>query len=437
MHPATAKALTHTALWVLLVLPLFLALLQARGSDFADTAAVLNWLGRLTGIAGLTCLLLAAALIIRVPGFDRLFGGLISLWKIHHRLGAASLLLLLAHPLLLAFAAADVSLAAAVDTLFPPGGSLPAWFGWGALIVMMVFLAPSFAFFGQPDYQRWKWVHRLSGAALLLALAHTLMVGRTLPPPTDVLLWLGLTALAIAALAYRLVFSRHLGRRRYRVAGLAHPANNVVELSLAREDRPLRYRAGQFVYLTPYDENLAAGYAEEHPYTLSSSPTEKELRLAIKDLGDSSRALQNVTPGSLMRVEGPYGDFFPERFGRELWIAGGIGITPFLARARHPAATGATADIVLVFCVQDEPRALYREEFEALARASESFAFVLHFFYREGTLNTAFLQRHCPDFAERDAYICGPLPLIALAKRLLLSGGSRSERIFTEEFVLL
>ena len=437
MHPSVARALAHSILWALLILPFFLALLQARGPDLADAASVLNWLGRLAGIVGLTCLLLAAALIIRVRGFDRLFGGLTSLWKIHHRLGAASFLLLLAHPLLLSFAALDVSISAAVDILFPPRGSAQAFYGWSALIIMMVFMAPTFAFFGQPPYQRWKWVHRTSGAAVVLALVHTLMVGRTFPSPLDRLLWLGLAALAAGAIAYRFVFSRGLGRRRYRIVDVAHPANNVVELSLEAEGRPLHYRAGQFVYLTPYDRNLAAGYAEEHPYTLSSSPTEKHLRIAIKDLGDSSRALQHVTPGSSVQVEGPYGDFFPDRFGRELWLAGGIGITPFLGRARFLAAKGEPADVVLIYGVQDEARALFRAELEGIAQAHEGFVLALHFFYREGPLNREFLERHCPDFAERSAYLCGPSTQMDLARHVLLAGGSDAERIFTEEFVLL
>jgi predicted ferric reductase len=437
MHPAIARAMAYTGLWLLLVLPLFLALLQVRGPDFESTGTVLNLLGRLAGIAGFTCLLVAAVLIIRVPGFDRLFGGLTTLWKIHHRLGGAALLLLLAHPLLLSFAAADVSLSAAVDVLFPPGGSVAAWFGWSALVFLMIFLAPSFAFFGQPDYQRWKLVHRLSAPAAVLGLLHTLLAGQTLPPPSSWLVWFGLAGLAAAAFAYRFLFSRHLGRRSYRVAHIARPANDVVELSLEAEGRRLHYLAGQFIYLTPYDRSLPAGFAEEHPYTLSSSPTEKQLRVAIKDRGTSSRALQHITPGSRVQVEGPYGDFFRRHFGRELWIAGGIGIAPFLSRARHLAATGEPADIVLLFMVQDQARALFHDELEALASARENFVLVLHYFYIEGPLTIEFLERHCPDFAARDAYICGPLPLISLAQRLLLAGGSQVERISTEEFALL
>lgn len=437
VRPATAKRIARLVLRALLVLPLVLALLQTTASDMATTGAILNWAGRMTGITGLTCLLLAAALIVRVPGFDRLFGGLTKLWKSHHRLGATALLLLFAHPLLLAFAAAEVSLAAAAETLLPPAADWPSWLGWGALLVMMAFLAPSFAFFGEPDYQRWKWLHRLSGLAVALAIVHTLWLTRSLPAAWSWIVWIGLALLAVAAVLYRSVFSRHVGRRPYAVSAVAHPANNVVELTLEARSWPLLYRPGQFVYLTPRDKSLAAGHAEEHPYTLSSAPGEAVLRVTIKDLGDASRALQHVAPGTKVDIEGPYGDFFPDHVGTELWIAGGIGITPFLSRARHIAATGASVDVRLIFCVQDEPRALFLGEFQRLADSIEGFTLTMHFFYREGPLTGAFIERHCQDAGLREAYICGPKPLISLARHLLAGVGVPDDRIHTEEFVLL
>lgn len=435
--PVTAKRIAMPVLWLLLSAPLVLALFQTSAADTASIGALLNWAGRLTGIAGLTCLLLSAALIVRVPGFDRLFGGLTKLWMIHHRLGAAALLLLLAHPLLLAFAAADVSVTAAAATLLPPAGDWAAWLGWWALLAMMAFLAPTFAFFGEPDYQRWKWLHRLSGLAVVLAIVHTLALTRSLPETWSRVVWLGLALLAVFAVLYRFVFSRHIGRLRYSVSAVAHPANNVVELTLEPDARPLVYRPGQFVYLTPRDKSLAAGHAEEHPYTLSSAPGEPALRVAIKDLGDASRALQHVAAGTRVQIEGPYGDFFPDRVGKELWIAGGIGITPFLSRARHIAATGACTDVQLIYCVQDEPRALFLEELQQLADSIEGFTLTMHFFYREGPLTADFIERHCEDVALRSAYICGPTPLITLARHLLPGAGVRHDRIHTEEFALL
>ena len=429
----------NVLIWVSVVLIGAGSLMAVSLEQPGSIAEVLDALGRVTAIAGLMLLLLAAALSARVPGFDRWFGGLTRLWKTHHWLGAGSLVLLLAHPLLLALAASSDGLNAAVALLFPPLDQWQIWSGWLALLLMMVFLAPSFAFFGNPDYQRWKRVHRLAGPAVVLALVHAWQYGRTLPGEADKWLWLVLAALAVGAVAWRFVFSRRIGRLRYKVARVIGVANNLVELVLAPAGRRrLEYEAGQFVYMAPFDRGLSAGYGEEHPYTLSSSPDEDRLRIAIKDLGDASRALQTIRPGSRVTIEGPYGDFFPEREPeKQLWIAGGIGITPFLARARHLARRGRAADIRLVYCVQDEARARFHDELHTIADELAGFEVIPHLFYRQGPLDAAFLDARVPDLIEREAFICGPPGLNGLARRLLIGAGIGRGHIHTEEFELL
>lgn len=429
--------------WLLAMTPIAIAALHLAAGDASSAGAMLNALGRLAGIGGLAFLLVSAALSCRVPGFDRPFGGLTKLWRTHHRLGGTAFLLVLAHPVLLALAAAEVSPLAAGRTLVPAQLDWGAASGWLALLAMMVFLAPSFAFFGEPEYQRWRHVHRLAAAAVIAALGHTGLLARTIAEPLNTVLW-GLLALAaVSSVAYRLVFSRRVGRLPYTVAEVARPANAIVELSLEPKAQALSHLPGQFVYLTPYDRALSAGYGEEHPYTLSSSPREKRLRVAIKDLGDASRAMQHIAVGSEVRIEGPYGDFFPRAgFGRpELWIAGGIGITPFLARARHFATDAehmaAPADAALIYCVQDETRAHFRDELEALAAQVPGFRVTMHYYYREGPLRHEFLAQHCADFVDREAFLCGPVQLMSLATQILTDAGTPANRIHSEEFTLL
>lgn len=425
--------------WLIAIVPAVIALLQLRAADLAGAGAVLNALGRLTGIGGLAFLLVAAVLSCRVPGFDRRFGGLTKLWQTHHKLGGVAFVLVLAHPVLLALGAADVSTLAAARTLVPERFDWGTTWGWAALLVMIVFLAPSFAFFGEPEYQRWRNLHRLAAVAVVAALAHTWLVARTLAEPLNLVLWGLLAGAAVAAVGYRIIFSRRIGRLRYVVDSIARPANNIVELSLAPAGNALAYEPGQFVYLAPYDRALGAGYGEEHPYTLSSSPTEDRLRVAIKDLGDASRALGDISVGSEVRLEGPYGDFFPrtESGAAELWIAGGIGITPFLARARHMAAVAERVDAHLIYCVQDEARAHFRDELERLAARIPGFEITMHFFYSEGPLQHEFIARHCPDYAQRTVYLCGPVPLMSQATRVLTTAGVARKRIHSEEFTLL
>lgn len=430
--------IAHVLLWGLGLLPLLVGWIALPSGSFNGASASLNSLGRLAGIGGLGLFLVAAIVSFRIPNFDRLFGGLTKLWQTHHSMGAVSFLMLLAHPLLLALSAAEISPATAVVVLFPPSSGLAVWLGWGALLLMMAFLASSFAFFGPPKYQRWKKIHRLAGVAAVLALIHTLWLERTIPEPWSSLIWLALAATAIAALLYGLVFGRRASQYRYTVADVATPANNVVELSLDPVGKALRYAAGQFVYLSHYDGKLPAGYGEEHPYTLSSSPGESRLRIAIKDLGDASRAIQDIHRGSEVRVVGPYGAFFPAtNSDRELWIAGGIGITPFLGRARDLVSRGEVVDIQLIYCVQDEARALFAEELRHLMARIPGFCLTLHYFYKDGPLSTDFVRYHCVDCSERQVYVCGPAPLLKLAREVVLGAGVRRGNFHSEEFNLI
>ncbi|MFU8830647.1 MAG: ferric reductase-like transmembrane domain-containing protein [Wenzhouxiangella sp.] len=440
MPPHAARLLV----WCLALVPLLAFLLGLGSPDFANAAAVLNMLGRLTGVLGLAFLLLAAALSARVPGFDQPFGGLTKLWNTHHLLGAASLMLLLAHPLLLSLAAAGYGQHLAVATLFPPLSDHATWIGWLALVLMMIFLAPSFSFFGHPKYERWKRVHSLAGLVVILALVHTVMFSRTMPAGLDIIVWSLFALLAVGAVAWRFIFSRRAGRLTHTVTKVEQVANNVVELTLEPRNRTLAYQAGNFVYMTPHDPELSAGRGEEHPYTLSSSPLEASPRIAIKDLGDASRAIQSIRVGTTVSLEGPYGRFFPtdgRRKDPELWVAGGIGITPFLARMRHIKALdhngGLGGDIHMIYAVQDEARALYAAELEQLAAEIPGFGLTFHFFYREGPISPDFLHQTCPDFQQRAIYICGPLPLNHLVQNHLREAGVSQARIHTEEFELL
>lgn len=431
------KKIAAAALLLSMLLPAALAL-ALYPLPLADAAGWLQAAGRLAGILGLAALLVAGCLSARIPGFDRWFGGLTGLWRIHHYIGAASFLLLMLHPLLLAFGALPLSTGAAVGLLFPPPAQVWVWAGWLALLCMMAFLAPSFAFFGAPHYQRWKGLHRLAGPALVLALLHAVPLSRALPAAWAWSVWGVLGGAAVCAFAYRMLFSRRVARLRYRVSHVTKLADGVVEIALRPQGRPLVYRAGQFVYFTHLDCGLAAGYNEEHPFTLSSAPQEAELRLGVKDLGDMSGALQHIAPGAEVTVEGPYGDFFPAEAEQcpQLWLGGGIGITPFVGRARALAHRAApAAPVSLVYCAENPERSYYLNELREIAGRLPNFAVHSHLFSREGPLSPAYLDAACPDWRQREVFLCGPPGMLGHCRRMLRAAGIR--RLHIEEFDLL
>ncbi|WP_445395933.1 ferredoxin reductase family protein [Zobellella sp. An-6] len=418
----------------LILLPLAVALPRLWSGYTGGWAGGLALAGRICGILGLAMMLVAAALSVRLPALDTGFGGLPRLWRLHRRLGFGAFMLILLHVLLLAFAALPHSLAMAVALLFPPPADWLTWTGWLALLALVIFLAPTFQFFGPIRYQSWKRLHLLSVPTLALALAHTL------PPLASPWPWWLLAALAALALLWRKGLSPRLARRPYRVTEVRSLAPDVVELALSPERRPLRHRAGQFVYLSPLDDGLTAGRGEEHPYTLSSAPGAPALKLGIKALGDASRALQSVALGSRVLLEGPYGAFFEQAApGRkQLWLGGGIGITPFVSAARELAADpGKEEEVVLCYLANRPERAYYLEELAGIAARHPALRLVPHYFSEQGPLELGFLAQQCPDFRERELLICGPPPMIHHLLRLLAGAGVPRAHIHTEAFDFL
>lgn len=391
-------------------------------------------LAELAGVLAMAAFLVAGMLSARIPGTDRWFGGLIRLWSLHRWLGFSAFLLIMAHVLLLALATLPLSAEHSISTLFPPLSHWEVWAGWVAFLVMVTFIAPTFGFFGRLHYQFWKRLHLLSAPALVLALVHVLALSAT------AWVWWLWAALALAAITWRKLLSPRLTRKTYVVVGADPLTRDVVELRLSPRGRGIRWKAGQFVYLTPMEPSLADGYQEEHPYTIASAAGDGELRVGIKAVGDATEALIKIKPGAEVRIEGPYGIFFerrePQR--KQLWLAGGIGITPFVAGARERAKDTTSGTHACLFYLANRPeRAYYLDEIVRIAENSDDFTVHPHYRNEYGVMTREYLAEHCPDFAEREVYLCGPPGMISHLQNLLRHEGVPACRIHTEAFDFL
>ncbi|MBP5998361.1 MAG: ferric reductase-like transmembrane domain-containing protein [Azonexus sp.] len=376
-----------------------------------------------SGWAG--CGLLAASLLlmIREAKLAAWLGGLESMYRWHHRLGVSAYLILLIHPLALAASGWAESPALAWAMLAPWQQSWPVWLGWAALLCLMTGLA--LALSPAMPYARWRGLHNLLALAIVLALGHLLLLGLDY-----LLLWSPLLALAFILWRF-LRADLGLAATPHVVARVEHPAPAVVEVHLQPLARPLAARPGQFVLAAFLDGPGFHGCGEYHPYTVSAVTPNGEIALGIKALGDCTSHLQAVVPGVAARIEGPFGDFLNERpAGPELWLAGGIGITPFLGLLR----SGPLPDPVrLIYLHRNEHDAAFREELAALAKAQPRLALdVVACGDRLPDLAT--LLPAAPALAGHECYLCGPPGLLASAVRVLAQRGVRPAHIHFEHF---
>jgi predicted ferric reductase len=144
-----------------------------------------------------------------------------------------------------------------------------------------------------------------------------------------------LMLLGIFTWIYRVIWRDILRRGRKYVVHSITNAAGITSLQLMPIGRAIKYRAGQFAFIR-LGKN---GFGEPHPFTIASHPSEPILRFEIKELGDwSTKIARSTSVGDSVVVEGPFGRLrlFPRRQADVLWIAGGVGITPFLGALRDP-----------------------------------------------------------------------------------------------------
>jgi ferredoxin-NADP reductase len=173
------------------------------------------------------------------------------------------------------------------------------------------------------------------------------------------------------------------------------------------------------------------------PYSLSAAPQPDRLRITVKALGDHSRALAGVRPGTRVFGEGPYGAVTAavRRRGKVLLIAGGIGITPL--RALFETIPAAPGDLTLVYRVSRESDIVFRDELAHLAgRRGANLRFVVGRRAERGydPLSARALAANIPDLVHHDVYLCGPAGMTTAVAEALRKAGVRRRHIHHESF---
>ncbi|PWH12157.1 MAG: hypothetical protein DDG60_14670, partial [Anaerolineae bacterium] len=237
--------------------------------------------------------------------------------------------------------------------------------------------------------------------------------------------------IGLAAYLYTEVFSRFLHTALpYRVSAVRRLNGNTTEVTLSPQVKRLRHQPGQFVFVRfPEDKVMD----ESHPFTISSAPAEESLRLTIKASGDFTRYLhRNLREGSQALLEGPYGLFQYQLGGlKQVWIAGGIGITPFLAFIRHGHLD---RQIDFYYTVRSREEALFLDEIEAAAKRYLNFRAFVRFSLEEGALTLREVMTKSGDLRLREIYLCGPWGMIQSFTTELEELGVPTAQIHYEEF---
>ncbi len=380
-------------------------------------------------IGSLLIVLMSFSLFIstRPRWAEPFFGGLDKMYMTHRHTSTAAFLLMFVH-----FLTVPLRL-----TNFLLGNYLAYIAFVGIVVIVLPTLAPRIPFLSKltnSTYEGWKKLHRFIGIFFILGFLHSINVKA--PSAFIAITWTQIFFI-IGTISY--VYTEFLGGLvgkyvPYKVEAVNHPNNSTTEVVLRAKGKPIQHaHAGQFLFVRfKGDRSLD----EAHPFTISSAPHEGELRVTIKAVGDFTRHLfQNIKPGMDAIVEGAYGLFNYKTGGdKQIWVAGGIGITPFLSFLRD-LKTDLAHDVHFYYTVRHPEEAVFAEEIEAIAKKHPRLKAHIRFSSQHGSLTVDEIVKNAGgDASKHHVYMCGPLPMVQAFAAKFVEAGVSKDNVHFEEF---
>jgi ferredoxin-NADP reductase/Na+-translocating ferredoxin:NAD+ oxidoreductase RnfD subunit len=210
-------------------------------------------------------------------------------------------------------------------------------------------------------------------------------------------------------------------------------------------DRKPEFEPGQYMEWTlPYQKHDSRG--NRRTFSIASSPTEDAVHLGVKFYEPGSTyktALRNLKPGQGMYAGQIGGEFtLPKDTTEKLvFIAGGIGITPFRSMLKYIIDTGQTRNIVLFYAVSSPDEIAYKEILDEASKHGVQVIQVLGskevpaaWTGLTGYVDTALISERVPDYAERTFFVSGPPFMVDAIKRNLHQLHVGRERIVSDYF---
>jgi ferredoxin-NADP reductase len=208
-----------------------------------------------------------------------------------------------------------------------------------------------------------------------------------------------------------------------------------------------KFQAGQSMNVSLIDPPETDGKGNSRSFSIASAPHETELAIATR-MRDTAfkRVLKAMPAGGRVRLRGPAGEFTLDGADTRpaVFLAGGIGITPFVSMSRHAAHDRLTRELWLFYSNRRPEDAAFLEELAALPRRNPRYRFVgtmaemakssRPWSGETGFLDRAMLERHLKDLAASVYYVAGPPGLVEAMRKMLADAGVEDEAIRTDEF---
>jgi len=242
--------------------------------------------------------------------------------------------------------------------------------------------------------------------------------------------------LAVGVSASFVALAGLIGRRRQASGSVVSVSReaDVTEITCRLDGEWERHRPGQFAFIT------FSRFEGAHPFTIASADRgDRTITFFIKALGSFTRSLAHrVQVGQPVTIEGPYGRFQLDRSNRgrrQIWVAGGIGVTPFLAWLESLQTRPAEVrDVDLHYCTQNRDADRFVERLQALCRVLPGVRLHVHSSRHGEVLTVRELGLGGDGGKKCELWFCGPRGLADALKKGLKESWNGRLRFHQEAF---
>lgn len=410
-----------------------------------DSSSLLLAVSRLSGLLATILALTQLLLIGRIKWIEEIFG-LDKLSKIHKWNGYAVLVLIMIHVVLVTKSYSIInqipyfnqylSFLTDYDDIFKAFLSILILVGTVGLSITIIRR--------QLKYEWWYYVHILNYLTFVLFVGHQLELGTSSNSAWFQIYWVGTYAFTALHIAWFRFFIPlfNFWKQDFTITKVDNLNGVAVSVYISGKNlNKFKRQSGQFMILRFLQKGF---WWQAHPFSLSWSANNSELRITAKNLGDFTATMPNLKVGTKVLIDGPHGVFTSKKVTKDkaLLIAGGIGVTPLRSLAEELAGK---VDLTFIYSAKTRNEAVLLNELKLISQGhTNTKPFKLIEIYSDeqiqdaefGMLNKDKLAELVTDLSERDVFLCGPPGMMDALKTALQKLGLPRKQLHWERFSL-
>lgn len=398
-------------------------------SQDISVSLLFYYIGKLAGLIGLLFLSILIISGDTARYFDRFFG-MDKIIKFQRKFSLIATIFVISHPFFFMLSSGTY-----LNYLIPNLAVLPLALGIISLYIYMLIIVSS-VLYKRISYCAWQYIHLLTYILFFFSLYHAFKTGSDMGNKFIQLIFGILLLGAIVGGIYRIDYKLKNKQFKCHVREIKWGTPDVFTLKL-NTNRKLNFKPGQFCFLRINKDKLHA----RHPFTISSSPNEYTLDFTMKMTGRFTKIASQLNEGEEVIVDGPFGIFTIEDERKDLvFIAGGIGITPFISMIKGSLHLKKQRNITLIYSSKIKKEIMFKKELDELKEEWLKKVYVLsreektELGYEYGRITREIVTKHIISANDSLFYVCGPESFKDEMVMILRHLGAKKSNIKVESF---